>query len=272
MQGALDLLLINFDKDKAIEFCKGMISDLLQNRIDLSLLVITKGLSKKVGDGEGNDDGATYNANLPHVKLAEKMRKRDAASAPNVGDRVAYVVVKGTKGSKTYEKSEDPIYVLEHNIPIDFVYYIENQIKLPLIRIFEPIFGDSKATELALFSGEHTRTIYQPKVASMAGLGRFAVVKESCMSCKNVLPPKCEDVICDNCQPKKKQIYIERRLELNMAEKEYGDLWVQCQRCQLSLHQDILCTSRDCPIFYRRIKAKKNITELSDQMYKLQEW
>lgn len=48
------------------------------------------------------------------------MKKRDAASAPTVGDRVQYVVVKGAKGSKTYEKSEDPIFVLENNIPIDF--------------------------------------------------------------------------------------------------------------------------------------------------------
>ena len=75
------------------------------------------------------------------------MKVRDAASAPNVGDRVAYVVVRGTKGSKAYEKSEDPIYVLENNLPIDFNYYIENQIKLPLIRIFEPIFGSEKEAE-----------------------------------------------------------------------------------------------------------------------------
>jgi len=40
----------------------------------------------------------------------------------------------------------------------------------------------------------------------------------------------------------------------------------------LSLHQDILCTSRDCPIFYRRIKAKKNIEELGDKLQKLEEW
>ena len=60
------------------------------------------------------------------MRLAEKMKARDAASAPTVGDRVAYVVVKGTKGSKAYEKSEDPIYVLENNLPIDFAYYIEN--------------------------------------------------------------------------------------------------------------------------------------------------
>ena len=122
------------------------------------------------------------------MKLAERMKQRDAASAPTVGDRVAYVVVRGTKGSKAYEKSEDPIYVLEHNLPIDFHYYIENQIKLPLIRIFEPIFGDPKKAELELLSGEHVRTIAQPKMASNMGLGKFAVVSATCMGCRKVLP------------------------------------------------------------------------------------
>lgn len=35
----------------------------------------------------------------------------------------------------------------------------------------------------------------------------------------------------------------------------YSKLWTQCQRCQGSLLQDVLCTSRDCPIFYRRKKV-----------------
>ena len=64
------------------------------------------------------------------------------------------------KGSKGYQNSEDPIYVLNNNLPIDFNYYIENQIKLPLSRIFEPIFGDIKKTELALFTGDHVRNVY----------------------------------------------------------------------------------------------------------------
>ena len=95
----------------------------------------------------GNDKNKVYTSKLAHVTLAQKMKQRDQASAPTVGDRVAYVICKGTKGSKNYEKSEDPIYVLQHNVPIDFNYYIENQIKLPLIRIFEPIFGDNAKTE-----------------------------------------------------------------------------------------------------------------------------
>lgn len=243
------------------------------------MLVISKGLSKKVGDddedepkGGKNTGKTTYANNSAHVQLAKKMQGRDAASAPNVGDRVAYVMVKGLKGSKGYQNSEDPIYVLENNLPIDYDYYIHNQIKQPLIRIFEPILGDEKMAERELFSGKHMSNVYQPKLNVTKGLGMFAKVKASCMSCKNVLKPGWNDAICELCQPKKKSIFIERKIELNKAEKVYGDLWVQCQRCQSSLHQDILCTSRDCPIFYRRVKAKKNLEELGDQLEKLNEW
>jgi DNA polymerase delta subunit 1 len=54
------------------------------------------------------------------------MRKRDEASAPAQGDRVAYVMIKAAQGSKGYEKAEDPLHVLEKNIPIDFQYYVDN--------------------------------------------------------------------------------------------------------------------------------------------------
>lgn len=54
------------------------------------------------------------------------MKERDEASAPNVGDRVAYVMIKAVQGSKNYEKSEDPLYVLQNNIPIDYQFYLNN--------------------------------------------------------------------------------------------------------------------------------------------------
>ena len=70
------------------------------------------------------------------------MRQRDEASAPNVGDRVAYVMILAAKGSKGFEKSEDPLWALQNNLPIDYQFYLENQLKLPLIRIFEPILKE----------------------------------------------------------------------------------------------------------------------------------
>jgi DNA polymerase delta subunit 1 len=73
--------------DADISYVKQTIADLLQNKIDMSQLVITKALAK-----------ADYAAKQPHVELAERMRKRDAGSAPSLGDRVAYVIIKGAKG------------------------------------------------------------------------------------------------------------------------------------------------------------------------------
>ena len=40
------------------------------------------------------------------VLLNFRMRKRDAGSAPKLGDRVPYVIIAGAKGEKAYEKAE----------------------------------------------------------------------------------------------------------------------------------------------------------------------
>lgn len=88
-----------------------------------------------------------YDTKTAHVELAKKMRKRDPATAPGVGDRVPYVIIKAAKGARTYEKAEEPIYALENNIPIDFQHYLTHQLGQPLMRLFEPILKD-KAKEL----------------------------------------------------------------------------------------------------------------------------
>ena len=56
------MLLIEKNAALALDYCKGAISDLLQNRIDLSLLVITKGLGKKTGNDEAKPGAANYTA------------------------------------------------------------------------------------------------------------------------------------------------------------------------------------------------------------------
>lgn len=78
------------------------------------------------------------------------MLTRSTGSAPALGDRVAFVIIKGTKDARAYEKSEDPLYVLEHNLPIDTKYYLENQLSKPLMRIFEPILGEKASSLRAL--------------------------------------------------------------------------------------------------------------------------
>ena len=68
------------------------------------------------------------------------------------------------------------------------------------------------------------------------------------------------------------EIYTRSLASVNGLENAFAALWTQCQRCQGSLHQDVLCTSRDCPIFYRRTKAKKDLNEAHALLQRFPEW
>lgn len=234
------------DPQGAVAHAQDVISDLLCNRVDVSQLVITKELTRAASQ---------YAAPQAHVRLAERMRQRDPGSAPTLGDRVPYVIVSGAKGVAAYLKSEDPLYALEHSLPLDTQYYLEQQLARPLLRIFEPILGEGRA-ESVLLRGEHTRckTVLTAKVG---GLMAFATKKSTCVGCRALLPH--HGAVCDFCQQRESELYQKEISHLAALEEQFSRLWTQCQRCQGSLHEDILCTSRDCPIFYMRRKVQKDL-------------
>lgn len=254
-------ILIERDVAGAIEYAKGTISDLLQNKMDISMLVISKSLGKSADD-------ADYSNKQAHVELAMRMKKRDPGSAPNVGDRVAYVIIQAAKGAPAYEKSEDPVYVLDNNLPIDTEYYLTNQLSNPLTRIFEPIIPNPAS----LLSGDHTRTVCKPTpTAKSGGIMMFAVKKEKCMGCKTLIPEKDKmggTPLCINCYEREGEIYMSKLAEVSAHQTVFGQLWTECQRCQGSLHQDVICTNRDCPIFYKRKKVQLDLQAAQESLDK----
>lgn len=220
----------------------------------MAKLVITKAISK-------ND----YTAKQAHVELAERMRKRDAGSAPTLGDRVAYVIIKGSAGAKNFERSEDPIFVLENNVPIDTKYYLDNQLAKPLGRIFEPILGETKAK--SLLTGAHTRSV-SIAAPSVGGLMKFAKKTQTCMGCKKPLVSKAEadGAVCASCRPRIPELYTKTLNKVSDLEVRFARLWTQCQRCQGSMHCEVICSSKDCPIFYMRMKAKKDVEDAGKEV------
>uniref|UniRef100_A0A452GR66 DNA polymerase n=1 Tax=Gopherus agassizii TaxID=38772 RepID=A0A452GR66_9SAUR len=241
-------LLIDRDPAGAVAHAKEVISDLLCNRVDISQLVITKELTRTAHE---------YAGHQAHVELAERMRRRDPGSAPSLGDRVPYVIVSAAKGVAAYLKSEDPIYVLENNMPIDTQYYLEQQLAKPLLRVFEPILGEGRA-ESVLLRGEHTRckTVLTSRVG---GLMAFATKRSTCLGCRASLPH--HGAVCKFCVEHQSELYQKEVSHLAALEEKFSRLWTQCQRCQGSLHEDVLCTSRDCPIFYMRKKVQKDLDD-----------
>lgn len=133
-QGALDQVIAHKQEGVpgAIQFIRQWIRDLVNNKVDVSQLTLSKSLSGGYAD----------DCNTPHVVLARKLMARDPGSAPKPGDRVPYVFIDtGNPKHKQFEKVEDPEYVRKKGLKIDTVYYIEHQLKNPLTQ-FLSLFED----------------------------------------------------------------------------------------------------------------------------------
>jgi DNA polymerase delta subunit 1 len=259
VQTCLDTILLDKSIDGATDYVKRMIADLLQNKIDLSMLIITKSL----GRGANRED---YGSKQAHVELAERMRKRDPNTAPSTGDRVPYVMVIGAKGAKAYEKSEDPLYVLENNLPIDVEFYMR-QLLQPLLRIFGPIMGDDDKAKSELFAGDHTRKLHAPAAQDYKALSKFMTKALRCLGCKALIK---DGALCEYClHHRTVEVMAARMRELRLKEAEYNRFWTQCQRCQGSMLEPVICSNRDCDIFYRRAKSRTDVQQEQKQMSRL---
>eukprot|EP01029_Cantina_marsupialis_P009066 TRINITY_DN2124_c0_g1_i1.p1 TRINITY_DN2124_c0_g1~~TRINITY_DN2124_c0_g1_i1.p1 ORF type:complete len:472 (+),score=153.23 TRINITY_DN2124_c0_g1_i1:171-1586(+) len=245
----LEKILKERSVQKAIDFTKGVIADLLQNKIDVSLLVITKQLGRL----------SDYKTKVIHGELAKRMAKRDPATAPTAGDRVPYVIVQGPKNAKTYEKSEDPMYAVKHGLAIDTDYYLHQQLEKPLLRIFKPVLERPES----LFEGEHTRIVNRGKVSRNVGIMAFAQKSLKCLKCS--VPIK-EGPVCKNHQSEAPSVYIHTLRQVNQLERKAWRLWTECQECQNRIHTSMQCSNTDCPIYYMRSKAVKDLEDMGETL------
>jgi DNA polymerase delta subunit 1 len=189
--------------------------------------------------------------------LADRLRKRGISVG--VGDRVPYIIVKDDKKMAAYEKSEDPVYVLENNLPIDKEYYIEQQMFKPVHRLFEPMMDNVSS----LFHGEHTKTISRG-VTVNGPMNAFIKANEECVRCK-----KAGSIICNSCRSSFPSLLINIQKVYNEKSQIFNKSWVECQRCMGSMTNEALCVNRVCPIFYMRTKVKKELAPLEERLEKL---
>ncbi len=48
--------------------------------------------------------------------------------------------------------------------------------------------------------------------------------------------------VCKHCAVRESEIFQKEMSLLSTLEEKFSRLWTQCQRCQGSLHEDVLCT------------------------------
>jgi DNA polymerase delta subunit 1 len=161
----MNMILESNDPRPVIEAARTAARDLFYGRIPMDKLLMSKQLA------------GSYKVAQPHVAVRDKIKRRNPGSEPQQGDRVPFVIIHGQ--GKMYEKSEDPAWVTEKGLKIDYIYYFTNQFKRPVADLLEPLISEDLVFDKKFLS-ETNEVAKKEKVkveldARKAFLSRFAL-------------------------------------------------------------------------------------------------
>jgi len=148
--GIIDILMKQQDIEKAAEFLRSSLRNIVDEKYSIDKLIISKSLRS----------GYKNPQQIAHKVLADRITSRDPGSKPSSGDRIPYVFVHNSdKKAKQGDRIETPTYIQENNLKIDYSHYITNQIMKPVQQVFalvlEKMWANSnKKTKIIKFNKE----------------------------------------------------------------------------------------------------------------------
>lgn len=129
--GVVDTLTQDCDLEKAVNYVKDVCRDMVDDKFDLNMFVISKTLREYYKDPES----------IAHKVLAMRMGERDPGNKPASNERIPYVYIKiDEKPGIEYlqgDRIEHINYVREHSSQVDYQVYIMNQLMKPISQILE---------------------------------------------------------------------------------------------------------------------------------------
>ena len=144
----LDVVLTSSDPGPPKELAQKRASELLAGEVSNEKLVLSQSLSdsyKVNGSSVSVTSAQSSQINQAHVQVVNKMRARKPGSEPQSGDRVPYLLTNtGNPKAKAFEKSEDPKYVEENGVPVDYHYYFLNKFLSPVCDLLDPLYDNTK--------------------------------------------------------------------------------------------------------------------------------
>ena len=131
--GIIDILMKEKDINKSISFLENMLNDIVNQKIPMHKLIISKSLRSFYKNPK----------QIAHKVLADRMGQRDPGNKPGPGDRIPYVYILTSKKKDLQgNKIENPDYIKEKKLKIDYGFYITNQIMKPVLQIYSLVLNE----------------------------------------------------------------------------------------------------------------------------------
>ena len=133
--GIVDHMLNKNENSEIIKYVRTVLKNILRGKYPIEYFIISKTLKKNYKN----------RSSIAHAVLADRIAKRDPGNKPQVNDRIQYVYFISNKKTKLQgDKIEDPKYLLDNNLELDYLYYITNQIEKPALQFLELIVENPK--------------------------------------------------------------------------------------------------------------------------------
>ena len=157
LKNLMEMMLESSDPRPVIDAARTAARELMTGNVPVEKLLMSKQLA------------ADYKVKMAHVEVRDKIRARAPGSEPQQGDRVSFVIVKGP--GKMYEKAEDPTWVREKNIPLDYQYYFTNQFRKPVQDLLEPLVSVDQIFDKRFMVKTESSTELDARKAFLARFG-----------------------------------------------------------------------------------------------------
>ena len=139
--GIIEFILKHRNIEMAVDHTKKVIRKVMDGEYPMDKFIISKTLKAKYKNPSAH----------AHKVLADRMAIRDPGNKPQINDRIPFVyVITKTKKKDPLQGDlvEHPDYVIQHNLKIDYLYYLEHQIILPASQILELMMPIRKVEKL----------------------------------------------------------------------------------------------------------------------------
>ena len=148
--GVIDILMNEQIVHKAVCFVKESIEKMINGDYPRDKLIITKSLRSAYKNPQ----------QIAHKVLADRIGEREPGNKPGPGDRIPFIYIKNdNKKALQGDRIENPKYIVEHNIPIDYGIYITNQIMKPLQQLFALVLEEMN--DFIIKRGKSLRTWHE---------------------------------------------------------------------------------------------------------------
>jgi len=263
-ENALKVLFRTADLSQVKAFFQAQCAKIMQGKVSIQDFCF----AREVKLGTYSDKGPPP----PGALISARRMLEDPRNEPQYGERVPYVVVTGGPGARLIDRCVAPDVLLnDAQQELDAEYYISKNIIPPLERIFNLVGANVRQwyDEMPKYQRIRQVDISGHEVVENSLMKKSTLESymkaSNCVVCRD--PIESELPLCQSCLSQPAQSLLVLRAKLTRSEKKKSELNRICRSCSgFTWSEEIRCDSKDCPVFYSRVRQGASLANTAAQM------